>query len=118
MNREFKFNQKRVYNKFKQMEQDLTDDVTPVYKNIPEKQRRIRERGRCSKVLGWYMGERRFRQPTSAWIDEVEQVFMEIIPIIDTNPIPIDDKVIHKCIKKKKNWSAPGPESSTFGGNT
>ena len=48
-------------------------------------------------------------KPDAYWLKEIENLFISIIPNLDENEIEIDDDIINEAIKKKRNWSSPGP---------
>ena len=111
LNTEFKLNQKSVYDKFKQNEDEATGDATPTYKKVGVKEGQIFEN--VDEVVNFWAGiwEKEDSGNSQApWIDEIEQVFKNIVPVIDTDPIPITEAILLRSIKKKKNWSAPGPD--------
>ena len=47
------------------------------------------------------------------WIAEVRQALEEAGPERVETPIVVTKEIIHKCLKKKKNWSAPGLDKIT-----
>ena len=84
---------------------------TPVYKKTQKKERQVFENP--EEVVDFWAGiweKTDGGNPNATWISEVEEVFREIIPTVDHGNIPVTCELVLKAIKKKKNWSAPGPD--------
>ena len=37
-------------------------------------------------------------------------MFVELVPVVSQDSIDITESVFHNAIRKKKNWSSPGPD--------
>ena len=44
------------------------------------------------------------------WLNELEEIFKWIVSVVSTEDIVVTKENIKESIKKKKNWSAPGPD--------
>ena len=44
------------------------------------------------------------------WLCEIEKLFINLIPQLNTDNLIVTDKIIVDAIKKKRNWSSPGPD--------
>ena len=111
MNREFKTNQKNVYANFKQILDECAVDAEPVYKKVKKKASQVFEN--AQDVVDFWAGiweKTDSGNPNAQWISDIEKAFREIVPVTNCNRIPIVYTDIHKSIRKKKNWSAPGPD--------
>ena len=48
--------------------------------------------------------------PNTTWVKEYENLFSSIIPEIDCGNIDVTKSMVWNAIKKKRNWSASGPD--------
>ena len=48
--------------------------------------------------------------PEAEWLKEYEALFSSVITEIHEGILKIDEDTIWKAIKKKRNWSDPGPD--------
>ena len=44
------------------------------------------------------------------WIEEVREVMEDVVPEVPTDGWNLNAEQVTKTIKRKKNWSAPGPD--------
>ena len=44
------------------------------------------------------------------WIEEVREAMEDVVPEVATDGWNLNAEQVTKIIKKKKNWSAPGPD--------
>ena len=44
------------------------------------------------------------------WIEEVREAMEDVVPEVPTDGWNLDAEQVTKIIKRKKNWSAPGPD--------
>ena len=111
LNRQFKTNQKTVFNDFKQIIEEWDGEGLPVYKKPERKERQVFQN--AQEVVDFWAGiweKNDTGNANAAWVNEIEEVFREIIPEVDCGRMPIVYELVLKSIKKKKNWSGPGPD--------
>ena len=56
----------------------------------------------------WEVSDR--GNPRAEWLKEIEEVFVELVPVVSQDSIDITESVCHNAIRKKKNWSSLGPD--------
>ena len=56
------------------------------------------------------MGRKGERGQESSWIEEVREAMEDLVPEVPTDGWNLNAEQIRKIIKRKKNWSAPGPD--------
>jgi len=98
-----------VYNDFKQILNESTREEAPTFKKVAKKERQVFEN--AEQVIDFWAGiweKEDSGNANAEWIKDIEEVFREIVPDRDGNPIPTTRDDTYNSVKKKKNWSAPG----------
>ena len=114
INDEFINDQKSVYKKFKEYINKDPDNVEPVYKDEENVERRYFGNPNDVETFWKKLWQAEDQgNPSVAWLEDMENKLKEIIP----NPYHGDMNVSttdgFKAVKKKKNWSAAGPDKIT-----
>ena len=111
LNKEFNENQSRIFNKFKEAIDDDKENLQPVY--VEKKSNKVQKYFENQKDV-----ERFWRSlweaedkgnPQAEWLTTFREMFREMIPDTDVEVV-FSEKDCFDCIKRKKNWSSPGPD--------
>ena len=106
----FKNNQSRVFSKFKDIIESEKGCELPVFKEIVKERKYFEKPEEVIEFWKSLWCKEDKGNPETEWLREYERLFEEKIPEINTDDIEIEEEDITNAIKKKRNWSAPGPD--------
>lgn len=114
LNDMFRHKTGKVFEEFKNIIQEDSSNLRPVYKSITKSSssnvnyfESITEVENFWKDL-WSVQAR--GNPNPDWIKDIEDTFCEIVPEVDEGVQEIKKESLWNAIRKKKNWSSPGPD--------
>ena len=112
LNQKFENDQKSVYDHLKALIQETPDN--PVYREQTESTRRVFDNVEDVESFWAELWEKHDSGDTNAeWLREIEDAFKLIVPTIDMTETTITTTDLVNALKKKKNWSAAGPDKIT-----
>ena len=110
LNSAFRKNQGQVFSKFKEIIEMDKENETPIYKEIQKERKFFQE---ADEVINFWINlwcKTDTGNPDAEWLVEYTRLFENEIPDVYTGDINLESIDITKAIKKKRNWSAPGPD--------
>ena len=113
INTQFKEQQSKVFSDFKMQIEEQKDVEYPIHTKRKEVKRTFTN---VEDVENFWRGlwcKEDSGKPDAEWLKEIEGVFAEIVPEVHNGDIEISMNDIWSSIKKKKNWSGPGPDLIT-----
>ena len=113
-NRKFKEDQKRVYSTFRSIVNENPEDEFPVFKEMKSENNFFNNASSDVEVFWrtlWCKVD--VGEPNVEWLNQIESVFEEKIPNVHESDLDINKGDIFNAIRKKRNWSAPGPDYIT-----
>ena len=112
LNDMFKKYQKRVYTKFQNILDDDPDDLKPIYKEKGQNETRKYFEDPQAVVTFWssLWEANDTGSPHVAWLQEFRDEFAKIVPEVYEGNLDVTNKICFTAIKKKKNWTAAGPD--------
>ena len=100
-----------IYKLFEDVIKEDDDNVEPKFSEIETKDRKyfsdIEEVETFWKGL-WTLTDQ--GKPGEEWLNEIESIFIESVPLINEDGTIISDEEVHNGIRKKRNWSSAGPD--------
>ena len=111
INKLFNENQSRVFNKFKEQIDEDKDNLQPEYdEKKSQKEQKHFENQNDVETFWRNLWEAEDKgNPQAEWLTTFREMFREMIPDTDVE-VTFSEKDSFDNIKKKKNWSAPGPD--------
>lgn len=109
-NQVFRKNQSIVFNEFKDIIKENKDEEHPIFKKINRSRKYFEKPDEVLNFWKNLWNKDDPGRPDAEWLNEYETLFLEIIPELNVDELPISNEIIWNGIKKKRNWSSPGPD--------
>ena len=109
-NRMFQNNQSRVYNEFKDIIDQHEGEDLPIFKKIAKTRKYFEGKADVENFWKSLWEKEDSGNPNTEWLIEYESLFTNVVPEIHNGYLEIDSDLIWKAIRRKRNWSAPGPD--------
>ena len=110
INNNFHKNQSKVFSEFKEILKKAEGPDPPSFQKVTKTRKFFENSEDVLKFWKSLWEKDDQGKPNVDWLREYEILFKSIIPEIHTGDIEITDTIIWNSIKKKRNWSAPGPD--------
>ena len=110
LNEMFKSNQSQVFRKFRNIIDQDKECETPVYKEIESERKFFRNEDVVISFWKSLWCKEDQGDPDTEWLKKYEKLFEKEIPVVNNENIVLASNVTRDGIKKKRNWSAPGPD--------
>ena len=110
LNNSFKNNQGKVFRIFREIIDSDKDCEAPIFKQI-EKERKFFVD--ADPVINFWKAlwcKQDQGHPDAEWLSEYKELFEKEIPEVNNGDIVIAEDTAWNAIKKKRNWSSPGPD--------
>ena len=112
LNNEFQKNQKGVFDKFRNSINE-DSDLKPVYTEKVTEKKYFEDPKLVEKFWSELWEKEDAGNPDAAWVSEIKDKFFQLIPDVYDGDLEITMDVCKNTVRKKKNWSAPGPDKIT-----
>ncbi len=110
LNDAFQNSQSQVFNKFREIIAQDDECDQPSYREI-EKERKFFENS--DEVINFWKSlwcKEDQGNPNAEWLIEYQELFEKLIPVPHAGDITLETSDIANRMKKKRNWSSPGPD--------
>ena len=109
-NNKFKEKQSMVYNCFKDMINNDKENDQPIFKEVPKSRKFFQSTEDVERFWKSLWTKQDEGNPNAEWLKETEEVFATMVPEIDHDDLITTPCEFLKNVKKKRNWSSPGPD--------
>ena len=99
-----------MFNEFKSIISANCDEIKPSFREIKKSRKFFSDTKNVENFWKSLWCKQYTGNPNAKWLEEIEQVFTELIPIVHDGEINITQNDVTNFIKKKRNWSSPGPD--------
>ena len=109
-NHTFRNNQSRIFKDFKSMIEKDPENEMPKFREV-ERERKFFPNSET--VLDFWKSlwcKDDAGNPRAEWLKDYEDLFEQLVPIIDTDELSVTNEDMFGTVKRKRNWSAPGPD--------
>ena len=113
LNEQFKKDQGKVFDKFRQVIDEDPDNMKPVYVEKVTTKKYFSDPKEVEDFWSKLWETPDTGNAEAPWLDEFEKKFSEIVGEIDEGDLNVTSEICHNGIRKKKNWSAPGRDQIT-----
>ena len=86
------------------------DNIHPIFKEIPKSRKFFQTTDEVTDFWKTLWTKKDEGNPDAEWLNEIEKIFATMIPVVDTGDVITTPNEFLKCVKKKRNWSSPGPD--------
>ena len=113
----FQNNQSKVFNDFKAIIDKKSEEEHPTFEKFEKTRKFFTEPDEVIAFWKTLWEKEDAGIPNAEWLTQYNDLFTTLIPDVNNNDIAVTKETVWNCIKKKRNWSAPGPPMvlSTFG---
>ena len=110
LNQKFNSNQSEVFRSFRGIIDEDKERELPVYKEIEKERKFFNDADTVVNFWKSLWCKEDQGHPDAEWLEEYKSLFEKEIPGSNNENILLEPGTSTKAIKKKRNWSAPGPD--------
>ena len=99
-----------MFKKFKNTIEEEPDNLFPVYKENIKDRKYFDEPLLVENFWRGLWESDDTGNPDVQWLKEIEKIFCDLVPDINEGNLNLTEEICWNGIRKKKNWSAPGPD--------
>ena len=113
LNAEFQKDQKTIFDKFRSCIEDDPEKLMPIYEEKVVEKKYLENAELVERFWRNLWEQADSGNPEVPWLKEIEEKFKQIIPNVDEGDLNVTNEICWETIRKKKNWSTPGPDKIT-----
>ena len=106
----FRNNQSKVFNDFKAIIDKKSEEERPTFEKLEKTRKFFTEPDEVIAFWKTLWEKEDAGRPNAEWLTQYNDLFTTLIPEVNNNDIAVTKETVWNCIKKKRNWSAPGPD--------